>query len=220
MTPRPESRPGDDRRRRARRRAERADGEAQADPPAGRGHGHRPGDRGPSRGGGRDDRRGGPAGGLRRGGGPGRRGHAGRGGRRRRGFGDGRHAGLGGAGARPAPPGSHTLDRPARARRQPGDHGASWSVGSSPVRRPSRLRSSSRGIGGVGGHPVALPWDLAAEIRDLPEGTGVNALLAARADRVLMLDVDDPGTTADLDTPDDYRAWVEAGREDPGRPNR
>ena len=34
------------------------------------------------------------------------------------------------------------------------------------------------------GHPVALPWDLAAEVRDLPAGTGVNALLAARADRV------------------------------------
>ena len=34
-------------------------------------------------------------------------------------------------------------------------------------------------------------------------GTGVNALLVARADRVSMLDVDDPGTTADLDTPDE-----------------
>jgi molybdenum cofactor cytidylyltransferase len=75
-------------------------------------------------------------------------------------------------------------------------------------------------FGGRGGHPVALPWHLAAEVRDLPEGTGVNALLAARADRVLMLDVDEPGTTADLDTPDDYRAWVEAGRDGHGRPNR
>ncbi len=70
------------------------------------------------------------------------------------------------------------------------------------------------------GHPVALPWDLATEVFDLPTGTGVNALLAARADRVLMLDVDDPGTTADLDTPEDYRAWVEArqdGHEGPYR---
>ena len=75
-------------------------------------------------------------------------------------------------------------------------------------------------FGGRRGHPVALPWDLAAEVRDLPEGTGVNALLASRADRVLMLDVDEPGTTADLDTPDDYRAWVEAGRDGHGRPNR
>ncbi len=75
-------------------------------------------------------------------------------------------------------------------------------------------------FGGRRGHPVALPWGLAAGIRDLPEGTGVNALLAARAERVLMLDVDEPGTTADLDTPDDYRAWVEAGRDGHGRPNR
>ena len=75
-------------------------------------------------------------------------------------------------------------------------------------------------FGGRRGHPVALPWDLASEVRDLPEGTGVNALLAARADRVLTLDVDEPGTTADLDTPEDYRAWVEAGREGHGTPNR
>ncbi len=70
------------------------------------------------------------------------------------------------------------------------------------------------------GHPIALPWDLAAEVRDLPTGTGVNALVAARADRVQMLDVDDPGTTADLDTPDDYRAWVEARRDGHEGPNR
>ena len=61
---------------------------------------------------------------------------------------------------------------------------------------------------------------LAAEVRDLPTGTGVNALLAARADRVRMLDVDDPGTTADLDTPEDYRAWVEARRDGHEGPNR
>lgn len=70
------------------------------------------------------------------------------------------------------------------------------------------------------GHPVALPWDLATEVFDLPTGTGVNALLTARADRVLMLDVDDPGTTADLDTPDDYRAWVEARRDGHEGPSR
>ncbi len=70
------------------------------------------------------------------------------------------------------------------------------------------------------GHPVALPWELASEIRDLPTGTGANALLDARADRVVMLDVDDPGTTADLDTPEDYRAWVEAGRDGPEDPIR
>ncbi len=70
------------------------------------------------------------------------------------------------------------------------------------------------------GHPLALPWDLAAEVRDLPTGTGVNALLAVRADRVVMLEVDDPGTTADLDTPEDYRAWVQGGRAGGEGPNR
>ena len=65
-----------------------------------------------------------------------------------------------------------------------------------------------------------MPWDLAAGVRDLPTGTGVNALLDARADRVLVLDVDEPGTTADLDTPGDYRAWVESRWEGHEGPNR
>jgi molybdenum cofactor cytidylyltransferase len=60
------------------------------------------------------------------------------------------------------------------------------------------------------GHPLALPWSLADEIRTLPEGVGINTLVARHADRVVALDVDDPDAFDDLDTPDDYRRW--AGR--------
>jgi molybdenum cofactor cytidylyltransferase len=57
------------------------------------------------------------------------------------------------------------------------------------------------------GHPVLLPWSLAKEIPRLPQGVGVNALLAAHPDAILTFDADDPGILADLDTPEDYRRW-------------
>jgi molybdenum cofactor cytidylyltransferase len=66
------------------------------------------------------------------------------------------------------------------------------------------------------GHPIALPWSLAAEIRGLPGDVGINALVARHAARVVTLDVADPTALADLDTPDDYRRWTTPLR-DPGR---
>jgi molybdenum cofactor cytidylyltransferase len=60
---------------------------------------------------------------------------------------------------------------------------------------------------GTRGHPVALPWRLAADVRCLPVGVGVNALIAAHADRVLTLDLGDPNALADMDTPEDYARW-------------
>ncbi|MEW4568055.1 NTP transferase domain-containing protein [Tautonia sp. JC769] len=57
------------------------------------------------------------------------------------------------------------------------------------------------------GHPLGLPWPVASAIRDLPPDVGINALRERFADRVVLLDVPEPGTTEDLDTPDDYRKW-------------
>ena len=67
------------------------------------------------------------------------------------------------------------------------------------------------------GHPIALPWSLAAEIRGLPGDVGINALVARHAARVLTLDVADPAALADLDTPDDYRRWTGRGGMDATR---
>jgi molybdenum cofactor cytidylyltransferase len=58
------------------------------------------------------------------------------------------------------------------------------------------------------GHPIALPWDLAGEIRKLPEGIGINSLLALRANLVYELASQESGALADLNTPDDYQRWV------------
>jgi molybdenum cofactor cytidylyltransferase len=61
--------------------------------------------------------------------------------------------------------------------------------------------------GGRRGHPVALPWALAALVRQLPPGVGINALVAAHADRTATMEWEDAGAVADLDTPEDYRRW-------------
>lgn len=57
------------------------------------------------------------------------------------------------------------------------------------------------------GHPIAIPWELARSIPELPPDVGVNGLLRAHADRVAILDVDETGAIDDLDTPEDYRRW-------------
>ena len=65
------------------------------------------------------------------------------------------------------------------------------------------------------GHPVALPWSVAAEIHGLPADVGINALVRRHAARVVTLDVADPAVLDDLDTPEDYRRWVERGLDRP-----
>lgn len=57
------------------------------------------------------------------------------------------------------------------------------------------------------GHPVYLPWAVAREIRALPGGVGVNALVDDPDRVVIAVEVEDAGSLADVDTPDDYRRW-------------
>jgi molybdenum cofactor cytidylyltransferase len=72
-------------------------------------------------------------------------------------------------------------------------------------------------FGGRRGHPIVLPWTLAAEIRELPSGAGLNALVARHGHRVFELAIDDAGAVSDLDTPDDLARWG-AARRDIDRP--
>lgn len=59
------------------------------------------------------------------------------------------------------------------------------------------------------GHPIALPWSVCERIAKLPPDQGINALIRDPATRVREIQVDQPGITDDLDTPDDYRRWLE-----------
>jgi molybdenum cofactor cytidylyltransferase len=57
------------------------------------------------------------------------------------------------------------------------------------------------------GHPLILPWALAAEIASLPAGQGVNALLARHQSLVVEVPVGDSHIADDIDSPEDFRRW-------------
>ena len=59
--------------------------------------------------------------------------------------------------------------------------------------------------GGRHGHPVLFRSDLFEDVRNADVAVGAKAVLRAHADRVLEVEVDDPGVLADVDVPDDYR---------------
>jgi molybdenum cofactor cytidylyltransferase len=76
------------------------------------------------------------------------------------------------------------------------------------ARSMARPRSGSKR-----GHPVYLPWSVALEIRRLPGGTGVDALVDDPARAVAEFEVDDGDSLLDVDTPDDFRRWSVAGAD-------
>jgi molybdenum cofactor cytidylyltransferase len=59
------------------------------------------------------------------------------------------------------------------------------------------------------GHPIVLPWAKAAEIRHLPLGSGLNALLALNRDDNVEIELAESGVVEDLDTPQDYRRYLD-----------
>jgi len=58
---------------------------------------------------------------------------------------------------------------------------------------------------GRGGHPLRIPRSCFAELAALDPALGLRGLMAARPDRVVCLNVDDPGVLLDIDTPGDLR---------------
>jgi molybdenum cofactor cytidylyltransferase len=59
------------------------------------------------------------------------------------------------------------------------------------------------------GHPLVLPWEVAASVSILPAGQGVSALMAGGTAQVIEVQLTDAMITEDIDTPDDYRHWQE-----------
>ena len=111
--------------------------------------------------------------------------------------------------ARHDPPRSVLLT-PARSSR---DHAGARRPARANTRPRCPTASSFPGYSGRRGHPIILPWTIAAQIRSLAVGVGVNALVAEHGDSVVELEVSDPEIVADLDTPDD----LETGKSDKRR---
>ena len=75
-----------------------------------------------------------------------------------------------------------------------------WAAARAPIARPT--------YAGVAGHPTVFAAELFDELLHgkLPEGA--RSVVAAHAAELLDVEVPDPGVTADIDTPDDYRRLV------------
>jgi len=58
-------------------------------------------------------------------------------------------------------------------------------------------------MNGKSGHPVIFPQDCFAEIETLEGDVGARSVIDAHPDRVLMVEVNDPGIFRDIDTPAD-----------------
>ena len=66
---------------------------------------------------------------------------------------------------------------------------------------------------GKGGHPIALSASLLPELLAIDEESqGIKAVVRRRPEAVRRLPIDNPGILLDLNTPEDYRAAVEAMR--------
>lgn len=64
---------------------------------------------------------------------------------------------------------------------------------------------------GKKGHPILLPWSIAAKIAALPADKGINALLKDHPCTYVSCDAVEPQglrVFADIDTPEDYARWI------------
>ncbi len=60
--------------------------------------------------------------------------------------------------------------------------------------------------GGRRGHPVVFSRAVLDEILELPATTGANTVVGRRPDRVIEVEVDEPGILVDVDTPEHLEA--------------
>jgi CTP:molybdopterin cytidylyltransferase MocA len=58
------------------------------------------------------------------------------------------------------------------------------------------------------GHPVIFDRRLFGELRAADFSQGVRPIIGAHLDRVLDVEVDDPGAFEDIDTPEDYERYI------------
>ena len=61
-----------------------------------------------------------------------------------------------------------------------------------------------------GGHPLLIDLKYRGEIGLLSAGIGLRELLSRHPDDTLRIEVDDPGVSLDIDTPEDYDARIKA----------
>ncbi len=71
------------------------------------------------------------------------------------------------------------------------------------VQDPSRIVIASHA--GRRGHPIVLPGDIVFDVLSWPPSRGLNEVRTLHADRVKIVEVDEPGILIDVDTPEDLQ---------------
>ena len=74
---------------------------------------------------------------------------------------------------------------------------AAWRRTRAPIVRPAN--------GDRHGHPVIFDRAIFNDLRSADPTVGAKAVFAAHRDRMLNVEVNDPGAFEDIDTPEDYR---------------
>ena len=59
------------------------------------------------------------------------------------------------------------------------------------------------------GHPVLFSREALDEIAMLPPDRGANSVVRAQPARVIQVSVSDPAVLTDIDTPEDFKRWIE-----------
>jgi len=62
------------------------------------------------------------------------------------------------------------------------------------------------------GHPALVGTDLIEAIGAIPAGEGLRHLWRSRPEVLIEVPVEDPGVLVDLDTPEDYQAFLDTQR--------
>jgi molybdenum cofactor cytidylyltransferase len=81
---------------------------------------------------------------------------------------------------------------------------AAWRRTRAPIVRPADPSTSPRPGGARHGHPVIFDRSVFADLRAADPNTGAKAVFAIHRDRIVNVEVSDPGAFEDIDTPEDY----------------
>ena len=87
---------------------------------------------------------------------------------------------------------------------------AAWRRTRAPIVRPADPSTPPRAGGARHGHPVIFDRSVFADLRAADPNTGAKAVFAIHRDRIVNVEVSDPGAFEDIDTPEDYEKIMRA----------
>jgi molybdenum cofactor cytidylyltransferase len=89
---------------------------------------------------------------------------------------------------------------------------AAWRRTQAPIVRPAEFAQGAQSAQGAvrHGHPVVFDRSVFADLRAADLDAGAKAVFAKHQDRVVNVEVNDPGAFEDIDTPEDYERILRA----------